>query len=260
MNSTRRIICSDEGGYVVVETVGAFVPFVLLVISILTLVNIVAVQARVHYALTQATNTISMYCYTLEVLGIADDLATNAKIADNVASEANAMKNDINSVLTGIGSMSDASSALDSGGNIINRAYGWGEEAVGDPKAVLEMLLNYGVKELKDKLFEELARPLVGRYLANGSMTGDEYLTGAGVVNKKTGQSGLGALEFYQIGNLGMGNSTLIDKDGNVKMVAEYEILYTFGGLPLPFNPTLKVTQTVVTKAWLNGSGKGYDG
>jgi len=66
-------------------------------------------------------------------------------------------------------------------------------------------------------------------------------------------------LEFYQIGNLGSGNSVLIDSKGNIKLVVEYEIMYTFGGLKLPFKPTLRVTQAVITKAWLNGSGKGYE-
>ena len=38
----------DERGYIVVETIGSFLLFVLAVTSILSLINIVAVQARVH--------------------------------------------------------------------------------------------------------------------------------------------------------------------------------------------------------------------
>ena len=250
----------DDDGYIVVETIGAFVLFVLLIISVLSLVNIVAVQARVHYAITQAANTLSMYSYTLEVLGVVDELAAINGQAQTVAVEANAMRDDINSVLSGLDSLSNPGGIIDSGGNIINRAYGWAEEAVGDPKAVLGLLTSYTVQELESKLLEELARPLVGRYLSNGGMTGDEYLSRAGVVNRQTGQTGLGALEFYKFGNLGVGNSVLIDSVGNVKLVVEYEVLYTFGGLPLPFNPTLRITQTAVTKAWLGGSGDGYDG
>ena len=248
----------DEDGHIVVETIGAFVPFVLLVISILSLVNIVAVQARVHYALTQAANTLSMYSYTLEVLGVANDMTTLNNKAYKVASEVGAIKEDINSVLAGLDSLSNIGGAIDAGGNAANRALGWGEKAAGDPKAALQLLMNYGIDELRGLVFESLARPLVGRYLANGSITGDAYLARAGVINKRTGARGLYALEFYQFSNMGLGNSVLIDKDGNVKLVAQYEILYTFGGLPLPFKPTLRITQTAVTKAWLNGSGKGY--
>jgi len=251
-------ISKENGGYIVVETVGAFVPFLLLVISILSLVNIVAVQARVHYALTQAANTLSMYCYTLEVIGIANDLTTLEDKAYRVTSEAHSMKNDIAAVFSGIDSVSNAGAAPAHVGTVAERALGWGEDIADDPKAAVSLLLNYGVNELRNKIFEELARPLVGRYLSNGELTGDEYLRRAGVVNTHTGKKGLRALEFYQFRNLGLGNSVLIDRNGNVKLVVEYEIEYTFGGLPLPFRPTLKVTQTVITKAWLNGSGRGY--
>lgn len=51
----------NENGYITVETLGTFLPFVLLVVSILSLVNIVTAQTRVHYALTQTANAISVY-------------------------------------------------------------------------------------------------------------------------------------------------------------------------------------------------------
>ena len=141
---------------------------------------------------------------------------------------------------------------------MIDRVYGYGEAAVGDPEAAFQIIMNYGVNELRNQVFAEIIRPLVGRYLANGDLTGDEYLTSMGVVNKHTGKAGLEALDFASLRNIGRLDTTVIDKDGNVRLVVEYEVMYTFGGLPLPFNPTLRITQTAVTKAWLNGSGKGY--
>lgn len=249
---------SDENGYIVVETVGAFIPFVLLVVAILSLVNIVTVQARVHYALTQAANTFSMYSYTLEVLGIANDLTALSDKAERAGEEANAMRNDINSVLNGIGTFSDLFKSADSIGNIADRALGWGEDIAGDPKGALQALMNYTINELRNKVFEEMARPLVGRYLSNGEMTGDEYLKRSGVINKDYGSEGLESLDFYKLNNLGQGNSVLIDADGNVKLTVEYDIEALLAGLHMPFRPTLHITQTVVTKAWLNGSGKGY--
>ena len=53
----------DQRGYIVVETIGSFLLFTLLIVSILTMINIVTVQARVHAALTQACETVSMYSY-----------------------------------------------------------------------------------------------------------------------------------------------------------------------------------------------------
>ena len=249
---------SDNSGYIVVETIGAFIPFVLLIMSILSLVNIITVQARMHYALTQAANTISMYSYTFEALGMADEIAAINGKAGEISGRANAIKDDINAVLDGLSSLSDLSGAADSAGNAVHNAYEWGEEAISDPKEMIKLFANYGIEELKNMVFEQIARPLIGRYLANGNASGDEYLTAAGVVNKRSGAAGLNALEFYSVGNLGRGNSELLNADGNIKLVVEYETLYTFGVLRLPFQPTLKITQTVVTKAWLNGSGKGY--
>jgi len=251
----------DDRGYIVVETVGAFIPFVLLVVSILSLVNIVTVQARMHYAITQAANTLSMYSYALEVMGIADKLIALDENAYEVAEQANAMRNEINAVLSGIESFSNLGSAMDNAEAAANRALGWGEEVMGDPKGVLQLLLNYGVNEARNHAFEQMARPLVGRFLANGGMTGDEYLRSVGVVKfakNKPDVEGLAALEFHDWYNMGIGNSVLIDKDGNVIITVHYEIEYTFGALRLPFRPTLKITQTAVTKAWLGGSGEGY--
>jgi uncharacterized protein YoxC len=254
----KRKLRRDSDGYVVVETVGTFIPFVLLVVSILSLVNIVTLQARVHFALTQAAKTLSMYSYTLEVTGIANELTALDDKAYKVAREANAMRDDVNAVLRGIEGFSDISGAVDGAEAASKRIYGWGETAAGDPKAALQLLMSYGLNELRNRAFEELARPLVGRYLGNGDVTGDEYLRSVRVVNRHTGSTGLDALEFFQFSNLGLGNNVLIDRNGNVKLTVEYEVEYTFGALPLPFRPTLSITQTAVTKAWLNGSGKGY--
>jgi len=222
----------NENGYIVVETVGTFIPFVLLVISILSLVNIVTLQARVHNALTQATNTLSMYSYVLKATGVADGLmATDAK--------ASGIRENINSVLTGIESLSKG---FGHNGNTGNRAWSRAEEIAGDPKAAIQGFANYELSQLQSMAFAQLARPLVGRYLANGEMSGDEYLFSVRVVS----------FEFI--------DCVMADRNGNVKMTIVYEIEYTFGALKLPFGPNLKVTQTVLTKAWLGGSGEGYRG
>jgi len=246
----------DENGYIVVETIGAFIPFVLLIVSILSLVNIVALQTRVHYALTQAANTLSMYSYTLQVTGIADKLRLIDSQASKVTKGVDEMKSDINGVLDGINSLSfrDVSA---SGKAAADRVIGWGESIADDPKAVLAIILNYGLNEGRNAIFELLVRPLVGRYLSNGNVSGDEFLKSANVID------GLKGLDFYEftlldLNSIGHSNSVLIDQSGDVKIVVQYEIAYKFGALPLPFQPKLKVTQEVRTKAWLNGRGEGY--
>ena len=221
---------NDDNGYIVVETVGTFIPFVLLVVSILSLVNIVTLQARVHNALTQTANTLSMYSYVLKATGAADSMM----IAD---SKANSTGESINAVMSGIASLSKG------GGFDVNagkRALGAAEELVGDPRTMVQNFTNYGLGELRSIASEQLVRPLVNRHLANGDLSGDEYLKSVKVVN------------------FNFTDCVIIDRNGNIKLTVDYEIEYTFGALRLPFGPTLKVTQTVVTKALLNGSGTGY--
>lgn len=209
----------DENGYIVVETVGTFIPFVLLVISILSLVNIVTLQARVHNALTQAANTLSMYCYVLKAIDAADDLAM-------LDEKASGFKETIGSVLDGI--------------ELLSKGKKHSENNSIDPKAMVQSFANYGINELRTHVTAELVEPMVKKYLANGEMSGDEYLSSV------------------RVESFDLTDCVLIDRNNNVRLTAEYEIEYTFGALRIPFGPTLKVKQTVVTKAWLGGSGEGY--
>ena len=220
----------DDNGYVVVETVGTFIPFVLLVISILSLVNIVTLQARVHNALTQVANSLSMYSYVLKATGVAGSLVS-------LNDKAGTAGDTIDAVLTGINSLSKGN-GLD--GDVGDRVLSGAESAVGDPKTMIQSLANYGIDELRNVASAQLVNPLIGRYLANGDISSEEYLRTVRVVN------------------LELSDCVIIDRNGNIKLTAEYEIEYTFGALKIPFGPTLKVTQTVVTKAWLDGSGEGY--
>jgi len=199
----------DQNGYIVVETVGTFIPFVLIMVSILSLVNIVTLQSRVHHALTQSAITLSMYCYVLEVIGLADDLAT-------LDEKAATFSDSISSVQGGINSLT------------------------GNPQGFAQGLLNFGINELRDNLTAELTFPLIMNYLENGDMNADEYL------------------KSVRVADFWLSDCLIIDRNDNVKLTASYEVEYTFGALKLPFTPTLRITQTVVTKAWLSGSGEGY--
>lgn len=242
----------DEKGYIVVETATAFMLLVLLIVSILSLVNIITVQSRVHYALTQAAETVSLYSYTLEVTGMAESLKSNADKAEQVNS--GQIKKNINEILDGLKSLGQTAEA---GKNTAVQVKDWVENTAQDPKQTIQLMLNYGLKEMGDAAFSSLIRPLVGRYLDNGDLSGDEYLKAFHV------DKGLKGLEFYSFRptaglQTDTHNSTLMDSNGDVWLTVNYEIDYTFGALPLPFEPRLEISQTVKTKAWLGGDGEGY--
>ena len=245
----------NDGGYITVETTGAFMLFVLLVVSILSLVNIVTLQTRVHYALTQTANTVAVYSYALEAAGIAGRLRAVDGEAARVRRGAEEIKSDIGAVFDGINSLSFGDAAAH-GDAAFRRVLGWGESIADDPVEMARLLINYGLSEGGSHVFGQLARPLIGRYLSNESMTGDEYLRSVNVID---GLDGLAFNEFTLLdpGRSGAG-SALIDHNGDVRLVVNYEIEYRFGALPLPFRSALSVTQTAVTKAWGSGRGEGY--
>jgi hypothetical protein len=215
----RKTMYKEESGHIVVETIGTFVPLVLLVISILSLVNIVSVQARIHYALTQTAMTLSVYSYTLEVTGLSEALNSSAK----PSFEPGSVLSDLDSTLTSIRSLVGSySSHL--------------ENAI----PTIDGILESAKSSLITTALDGLVQPMLKGYLENDYLSGDEYLRRMGILD------------------IWLESGTVADSDGNVKLTLQYEIDYTFGALPLPFGPTLSVTQTAITKAWLNGSGEGY--
>ena len=198
----------NENGHIVVETVGTFIPLVLLMISILSLVNIVAVGARMHFALTQTALTLSVYSYLLKDVDMTD---TGLRLSD------------LDSVFSGISKMT--------AGNAVSNS---------DSLSVIDRVTGIIKGEVTGLALDGLIRPVLERYLANGSLSGEEFLKRFGITN------------------LGLSSSVFLDSDENIKLTAHYDVDYTFGALPLPFGPKLRVTQTVITKAWQGGSGDGY--
>lgn len=251
----------DERGYIVVETLGCFTLFVFLMISILSLINIVAVQARVHYAITQAAETISMYSYTLEAMGAADHLMSSAGRADAVEGDANKFVTNVNSVMDAIESL-NVSGIKSSAEALYQQGSQVAQRVENDPKDVLQDIMNYGLQKAGGFAFGELVRTLAGRYLTNGDLSGDEFLKRFHVVG------GLKGLDFTTYDFVGwdseshrltssLDSTRLLTSGGDIRIVVTYKIEYAFGALPLPFKD-LEVTQEVVTKAWLGGSGDGY--
>lgn len=56
-------IHEDTRGYIVVETILAFVPFTMAMLGIVMLINVVSMQSRVHFALTQTAHELSIMSY-----------------------------------------------------------------------------------------------------------------------------------------------------------------------------------------------------
>ncbi len=260
-----------SGGYIVVETISVFILFVFLMVAILSLINIVTVQARVHYAVTQAAETISMYSYVLEKTGIADHMKNSAGMREKVESDAYDMKNHINDVISGIQSLAslDFSESnfdrIQTGGeNAYNQAQGWVDSFVDDPETSMQMIMNYALGQGESELFERLLRPMVGHYLGNGKMNGDRYLKSF-KISDGSDVYGVDGLIFSDFDLLDLkaakaNDSTILTSKGEVKIIVRYEVDYFFGILKPIGLPRLHITQEVVTRSWLGGKGEGYKG
>jgi hypothetical protein len=234
-----------EGGYIVIETIGTFIPFLFLILSILSLINIVTVQARVHFALTQAAESLSMYFYAAEVTGVAKTVSSIDKNAVPVEE----FRNNVSETIEALQTFS-----FDSAMDHADAAIAQIDEAVADPNETIRVVVNYGIDRSIDYLVSNVVRGMLGHYLNNGIKTGSEYIkwveTGGDSGLKSTGViGGLNGFDF--------GDTDCLDEDGNITLSVQYEIDYMFNAIPLPFTK-LKITQVVKTKAWLNGSGKGY--
>ena len=201
----------DQHGYIVVETIGAFMLFVFFVASILMLINIVAVQARVHNAITQAAETVSMYSYILDLTGVSDFKQGVAGRADKAGDQAQNFANNIDAVVSGIRSLSP--SQIQGG---IEGASDQAQQWLDDPKEFLSLASNFGIEQLTNAGFGALIRPLIGHYLKNGSVSRDEYLRRMQVID------GLDGLSFYQFDLSNANDSTLINASGDLIISVEY--------------------------------------
>ena len=257
----------NERGTILVEFVGSFLLFVLLIMSILSLVNIVTLQARMNYAITQTANSLSMYGYVLNVVGLDKTLMNVNSGANVVSGEINSAVGEINDVLGSINSL-DLKGVKKNAGTAKERFGSWTDSTKENPKQTIQLIVQYGLNEGEKAIFEQMLRPLMLHYLANGDMSGEDYLKSMRVN---------GDLEFYDFSMVGMApagsgalvgsvtgladnDSILLDEAENVKITVRYEVDYSFMGLPLPFDAKLKITQSVITKMWLGGSGDGYVG
>lgn len=253
----------DENGYIVVETILCFTLLVFLMVSILSLINIVTVQARMHYALTQTAETVSMYCYALDKIGFAEPLMGIAEKAEKTQKEIDTFKGNIDDLTGALNSLmnsEDFDCLYESGKTIAQSGKGLYDQGVKlvntDPKVLLQNFLSLSIDEICSYGFEQLLQALMDRYLTNGSLSGDEYLRAYGVID------GVDGLDFTPSNYLrwesrGNSNSHFLTSEGSVRIIVSYKIDYTFGTLPLPFSD-LAVTQQAETLAWLQGEGEGY--
>ncbi len=233
----------DEKGYIVVETTLSFVLLILLAFSILTLVNISVVQAKVHTAITETANTISMYSYVLNVTGADQKIEGIHAKGRSIDGKVDELENNINSLINGINTLNveQMSEGAGATANIVTDLSGEIQE---NPMVILDYMLHKGSEVIEQEVVKSLVEMHLTTNTIDGeTLTGDEYLKSFDVID------GIDGLNFSE---------TEFLTNGDIKIVVNYNIKYEFGNLPLPFDPKLNITQSAKTKLWLGGRGEGY--
>lgn len=248
----------NENGSMAVEAIGSFLLYFFAMMSILTLINISAVQARVHYAVTQTANTLSTYAYILDVTEAADVAMNDQLAVDQEAlwTQSQEIAQDISQMIAALGTL-DAWSQ-DTIGDIIstNEMTQLDDDLDDFMRSYLEttqmetadlqnLATDLALGQGSELLFQDLSRQLILYYLATGDKTGDSYLDWAGVSEQIT------------ISNLD--GSCFLDEAGDLKVVLTYAIDYRFGALEFPWSGgQLTVSCEAATKAWLSGYSDEY--
>lgn len=256
-----------QEGMLTVEAVLSLVPFILVILGIISFINIFAVHNKIQYALHQMSNELSCYTYFYQALGVRNaDLGLKSDI-DLHTAKLNSAVDDLTGFIDQVGELENtlgdvasgdygkAEEVADKGKDVIDKGkdvISSGRDLISDPKALLRgviyKLIEEGEGGLKSWLLAEVSGGFMKVYLdesflkdAPAAMTADQYL------------------EHYGITNLDFGSSQLFSDDEYrlIDIVAEYDLEIHFFKLFLK-DPTIHVVQRCTIPAWLDGDGVTY--
>lgn len=273
---------SNEKGMLTVEAVLSLVPFIMVILGIISFINIFMIHNKIQFAMQQMGNELSCYTYFYQAFGIrAGDRELNSEI-DIQTQGVDQTIADIDSFLSAIDALGDsvdqagqsslsdpqgavdayreAMDALKNTGQMGKQAVNSVADRVKDPRGTLRgliyLIMEMGEEAGKSFLLELISPVMINGYLDTGflggqNMSGDEYLRYFGV------QDGLDGLDF--------GNSSLFSKNasnGNLEfrmidIVLEYDIEVYILKLFLK-DPTIHVVQRCTVPAWLDGDGQPF--
>lgn len=248
---------SSERGAVIVEATLSLTTFIFAIFTILSIVNICYIQARMNTALNSAAKEISQYTYFYYKFGL-DKL--QAIWSEGLDDEATLAKDTINGVGTLVDSLSDAKDSIQTGDfeglqSAINSGYTnteslvtqYADRLAEDPKGLIvgmgQMLLNEGMDDLKAKIMcEVLGKAFIKKNLkAFPSDDPDNFLKRYKVVD------GMAGLDFEYSVFLKDGTSNLI------QLVVTYDVR-VLQLLNIDFDFTFR--HCVKTTAWGRGISK----
>ncbi|MBR4082980.1 MAG: pilus assembly protein [Lachnospiraceae bacterium] len=265
----------QEAGMITVEAVLSLVPFILVIMGIISFINVFMVHNKIQYAIYQVGSELSAYTYFYEALAVRNaekefqgDADKETEEIDKAIDDTMGFIGQIDTLSTSVdnASKSDLSNIKENLDNVkteIGNTKEAGKEAVSsvknllsDPKDmarnVVYLVLEVALDEGKTWVLGEVSRAMISGYLdssfsPSNPMTADEYLRWMGVEN------GVDGLVFD--------NSKLFadEEKKMIDIVVEYDLKISFFKLFLK-DPTVHVVQRCAVPAWLDGDGVHYTG
>ncbi|MBO5143911.1 MAG: pilus assembly protein [Lachnospiraceae bacterium] len=238
---------NKEKGMMTVEAVLCLVPFILVILGIISFINIFIVHSKIQVALYETANELSAYTYFYQALGVR---AADGKLGKDIeagTAELTAFLEDIETARSNL-----------EGGTFSTEDFtgvtGSGRELVSSPQTLIRNVVYLGIGKAEEAgktiLIAAISEALTENYLDTSFLTregksADAYLKAFGVRN------GMKGMDFGQ---------SKIFMDSEFKMidiVVEYDLDVYFFRL-LFKDPSIHIVQRAIVPAWLDGDGGSY--
>ena len=259
---------NKEDGSITIEATISLTAFMFMIFTVLTIVNICLIQAKMSYALNNTAKEISQYSYLYSLTGLVESQSNMYEQGKNDTKALDDTLNNINAVFEGIESLKDDVSSIPDSKGIEDVVSKWNEitkdgeavkgsvgdlkgsldELVSDPKGLIfgiaKLAGNKAMDYMKSKaLAEPLAKALVKKHLVskeNGNI--DDYLKRLYVQPSATG-SYFDGIDFE--GSIIFPNGT-----PEIRICASYDVKV----VPLlPIDFEFHFSQQAVTRGWMAG-------
>lgn len=258
---------SGENGAVTVEATISLTAFMFAIITILTIVNISLVQAKIAIAINTTARELSQYSYLYSLTGFNESQKELSEAGKNDTQSISTIMTNVDTVFNEIQNLGDTgkqeyaniddiTNAMDSAMDSVNNIQGAGgniEDAIKDiaedPKKVIygmsKLVASNGLDLAKSRLIAApLSKAMCKKHLVNSKGGNvEDSLKDLGVVKKADKNTYLDSLDFSNSTLFpGGSNEITIDVAYDVKVIAL-----------LPIKQTFHFHQKAVTHGWLSG-------
>lgn len=257
---------------ITVEAVLCLIPFMLMIMGIISMINVFMVHNRIQYAMYETGSEFAAYTYLYSALGIYaadrklnEDIDKHTEPVDTAITQVTDFVGQVSELKDGINALPDAElddilPTLNSIKNSTAAAYNTtksiletGKDFAENPGKLIRGIAYLGIEAVDDAaknlLLQIMVSGLMNKYLrleaaGEPEIPADAYLRGYDV------KDGMEGLDF--------GRSTLFpDAKNVVNIVVEYDVELFFFKLFLK-DPYFHVVQRVEIPAWLDGDGVHY--